>query len=403
MTVTNKRIYNFYQQNSHLSFEEMNLWLIQVLEMLSGDMTRTMRNTFERQLLDEVCSTREELKQKQREVLEQMKDVVLRGSAESSQKVVDRLKGELLEGTRRLEASSPMMALMQTNHDQMSTKVTELGRASGVLYKELNDFLGKYKMSSNYKGSCSEQELHGVLLSMFPTDEIVRTSSETASGDFVLRRDGAEYVMFENKAYQGNVDKDEVSKFLRDVERKRLNGVLVSQHSGIVGKRDMSVDVLDQGQVLVYLHQVQAHPEKLRSAMDIIDHLSGVIRQISSAADLSQVSLPRGLLDELHREMNEFLDKRRKTVQLCKDQHKLMLAQLETLDLPELGGFMQRHFNVRLKAFCCSVCGAGWDTRVQLAAHQKMHSKRDRDETSTDSGRERPSSSRGSAASALGS
>lgn len=416
LTLTNKRVANFYKQNTHLSFEEMNVWLVHVLEMLSGDMTRTVRNTLEKQILDELAAGREEMKAKHHATIEQFKDIIQRGSSEGSQRVVETLKGELkvelVEGVlkrtdelqqilmqKSVSQQQPMLMLMQTNHDQMTTKVNELNRTSSVLFKELNEFLSKYKMSSNFKGACSEQELHGVLLSLFPTDDIVRTSADTASGDFILKRDGVDFVLFENKAYHGNVDKDEVSKFLRDVERRKLNGVLISQHSGIVGKRDMSVDVLDHGQVLVYVHNVEGHPEKLKSAVDIIDHLSGTLRQISSAADLSQVSLPRSLLDDLHREMNDFLDKRRKMVQLCKDQHKVMLTQLESLDLPEFSGFMQKHFNVKLKAFCCSVCGAGWDTRVQLAAHQRVHAKREREE-SQESGLERPSSSRGFAASA---
>ena len=59
MTLTNKRIHDFYKKNPGLDFESMNLVLLGFLEHLSQDMTALMQNTAQGQLLQEGGGQRE--------------------------------------------------------------------------------------------------------------------------------------------------------------------------------------------------------------------------------------------------------------------------------------------------------------------------------------------------------
>lgn len=76
--------------------------------------------------------------------------------------------------------------------------------------------------------------LEGVLNRIFPTAEIVNSSSSIKhSGDFMLKREGKGVVLIENKNYDLAVQKEGVEKFLRDVKTQKCNGLFLSQYSGI--------------------------------------------------------------------------------------------------------------------------------------------------------------------------
>jgi hypothetical protein len=122
--------------------------------------------------------------------------------------------------------------------------------------EELSDFLNKYKNNSNYKGKSSEHMLEGVLCKMFPSDEIINTSSTMKlAGDFMLKREGKLPILIENKNYDLNVQKEGVEKFLRDIRAQKCNGIFMSQHSGIQYKPNYFIEIED-GCVLIYLHNV---------------------------------------------------------------------------------------------------------------------------------------------------
>ena len=54
ITITNKRIYDFYNENKHLDIEETNLLFIDVIEKLLHDSRTELNDTITRQLLDNV-------------------------------------------------------------------------------------------------------------------------------------------------------------------------------------------------------------------------------------------------------------------------------------------------------------------------------------------------------------
>ena len=66
---------------------------------------------------------------------------------------------------------------------------------------EMKDFLNKYKNSSQFKGNVAEIELQHMLLSIMPSDEIIRVSNDTATCDLkVNRKDTSKpNILFENK------------------------------------------------------------------------------------------------------------------------------------------------------------------------------------------------------------
>jgi HPt (histidine-containing phosphotransfer) domain-containing protein len=118
----------------------------------------------------------------------------------------------------------PLFSFFTATEDRILKNIVELRETShssttsqSKMFHELSDFLGKYKNSS-HKGKMSEEKLHSVLNELFPSAELIDTSSIKASGDILMHRCDKPSILFENKEYERNVDKEEVSKFIRDIK-----------------------------------------------------------------------------------------------------------------------------------------------------------------------------------------
>lgn len=277
---------------------------------------------------------------------------------------------------------TPIYALLQSNQEHITNRLMSVKEdmvlsknTSERLYTEMSEYLNKFKVSSQFKGACSEKELHKLLSDMYTTDEIINTTGETASGDFIMKRNDEEYIMFENKMYENNVDKKEVEKFLRDSREKGLHSIMISQYSGIVGKPNYHIDITDTGMVLVYLHHVNYSCEIIKIAVDIIDNLSPKLKNITKQEMLDGFVIKKELLDKINLQMNTFIMNKKKMVAMIKDQQKCLLEQLDLFDLPDLSIFLSDKYLTNMMDFCCGICGEGFKSKSSLAAHKKVHDK----------------------------
>ena len=130
----------------------------------------------------------------------------------------------------------PIYTFISSNQEQINTKLTSLRddslshkSANEKVMSDLNEFLTKYKTSSQFKGQCSENMLGNVLNKMYPTAEVLNTTALKASGDFLLKREAKQTILIENKNYEINVNLDEIKKFLRDVNDQKMHGIMMSQ------------------------------------------------------------------------------------------------------------------------------------------------------------------------------
>ena len=164
----------------------------------------------------------------------------------------------------------PIYTFISSNQDQINTKLNSLRDDSisnksvnDKVMSDLNDFLTKYKTSSQFKGQCSENMLGNVLNKMYPTAEVINTTALKASGDFILKRTGKQIILLENKNYEANVNLDEIKKFLRDVNEQKTHAIMMSQYSGIVSKPNGFIEIND-GKVIIYLHNVDYSSDKIK-------------------------------------------------------------------------------------------------------------------------------------------
>jgi hypothetical protein len=263
--------------------------------------------------------------------------------------------------------------LVKTNINSLKEDYSKIQTVNDRLYTELSDFLSRYKSSSQYKGQVSEFVMEELINRLYPTGEILNTSSQTACCDLLLKRENKPKILLENKNYKRNVDLDEIKKFLRDIAENKSCGIMLSQHSGIVGKPDYFIEVHD-GNVIVYLHNVEYSGEKIKTAVDIIDNLYDKLSVITSKESQQGITIKKECLDKINEEYQFFIAHKETVCNTVRDMSKRLLSQLEDLKMPELSDYLKdKYASVQNQEFVCDVCNSAFSNKRALASHKKLH------------------------------
>jgi hypothetical protein len=260
------------------------------------------------------------------------------------------------------------------NIDALKETSTQSLVSKNKVLDDLGEFLGKYKGSSN-KGKFGEQNLHSILNTLYSNAEIINTSGTKASGDFIMKRIDKPSILFENKDYDYNIPKDEIAKFIRDVDTQNMHGIFSSQYSGIAFKQNFQIDI-NKGNVLVYIQHCEYSLDKIRIAVDIIDSLAVKLQDLNMDEDGNTIS--KEILDEINQEYQGFITQKETMTTLLKDFTKKMNTQIEDIRLPCLDKYLsQKYAYVKANSFNCDICNAfSASTKQSLAAHKRSCSKK---------------------------
>jgi len=237
------------------------------------------------------------------------------------------------------------------------------------LQEELTEFLGKYNVSSN-KGKYGEQNLCNILNSIYQSAEIKDTTGIKSSGDFIMERPDKPTILFENKDYKQNINKEEIAKFITDVDNQNTHGIFLSQYSGIAFKQNYQIDI-HKGKVLVYVQNCEYSIDKIRIAVDIIDNLSMKIQDLSEEDDVNTIS--KELLDSINEEYQGYISQKENMLVILRDFQKKMTAQIEDIKFPELDKYLsQKYAYVKSTYFVCDICNTFNATSKQsISAHKR--------------------------------
>lgn len=243
--------------------------------------------------------------------------------------------------------------------------------------KEHNDFFEKHKNSS-HKGNLSETYLENILSSLYQSGEIINSSKETASGDFILKRKDFSPILFENKDYNRNVPLDEVKKFVRDTETQNCHGIFLSQHSGITSKQNFEIETKGYN-VLLYIHNVEYNSQIIKTAVDIIDSLSDKIEDLKND-DENDFIIPKDVLEEINKEIYNFNERRRNMLNMLKDFNGKMEKELQQLDFTSLSKYVSSKLGVITNenpVIICDICNNfKAHSNKSLAAHKRKCGKK---------------------------
>ena len=255
------------------------------------------------------------------------------------------------------------------NIDVLKETATNSLQSQSKLQEELNEFLSKYNVSSN-KGKYGEHNLCNILNTLYPSAEVRDTTGTKSSGDFIMERPDRTPVLFENKDYKQNINKDEIAKFIVDVDNQNTHGVFLSQYSGISFKQNFQIDI-HKGKILIYVQNCEYSADKIRLAVDIIDSLSVKIEELSQDEDTNAIS--KEVLDNINDEYQKYIAQKENLTVLLRDFQKKMLAQIDDIKFPELERYLsQKYAYVKNACYVCDLCNNfNASNKQSLSAHKR--------------------------------
>ena len=136
--IRNKRIYDYYNKNTNINIETMNLILLDLMERLSTDMTALLQNTFQGQLMSEVKDVKQQLLGEVRDMKQQITTL-----QESLVVKINKTNEDFLEKTKLVFSLST-----SDNKDHMSQL---LNRNSDLFIERLNSIIPKTNEEMNKK------------------------------------------------------------------------------------------------------------------------------------------------------------------------------------------------------------------------------------------------------------
>lgn len=310
-----------------------------------------------------------------------LKMSMLSDMKETTEKVMETTHAQTFKGLMESIARNEdafLQRIKASKDETLRDEVLTLKAAQRTLFEEVKDLLkeiNKTKVSSQAKGSASENEVAAVLNRLFPSAMVEDTRGHTGRGDFILKRQGRGDVMFENKFYNRNVDLVETTKFIRDAMNLKCSAVMMSQKTGIVNKEQFQVEIQDRV-VLVYLHQVEYNEGLIRSAVDIIDQLEARLAGVSTTERETGVAIEKELLDKINAEFQQHLLNHQKAVAKMRDAFKIAEEEVRQLTLPNLAAFLTTTYpqqNASVKSFACAQCSRSFTSQLGLNGHMKTH------------------------------
>jgi len=271
----------------------------------------------------------------------------------------------------------PIYSFIASSEDRINNNINAMKDTSnssqllqGKVFTELTDFMNKFRNSS-YKGQFGENQLGCILNKMYSTAEIINTSGQRASGDFIMKRDKRPTIMFENKDYDRNVNPEEIKKFIRDIEEQNCHGIFLSQHTGITSKPNYFIET-HNGNLLVYIHNAEYNSDRIQVAVDIIDNLAAKISE-ASIGSTSGGNITKEILDEINREYQSFVCQKDALSTSLKEGHKKTILQLDSLKFPSLEKYLStKYASVQKQGYKCDLCkNFNANSLKAMAAHKR--------------------------------
>jgi hypothetical protein len=458
LSLTNKEVWEFYDEHKNLDFENTNLLFVRILKQVMQDANPTMNTNMVSQLLENIKTLQNDVasmnnsfsKTQQdmnttfsmkfmefkREYVEDLKMILTNNTSEKVAPILKTFNDTLLDKTRIMineiipknqehlysnieksinglyssinqdtnslmktsinkenldqfistldekfsktlvHSQNMFNAIITSSEHRLQAKLGEIkdlsstnSSANNQLQNNVNELLRKMENSSS-KGKISENLLYNILNPLYPTAQIDSVGTVKETGDIIMTRKDKPSILFENKNYDKNVGQEEVRKFLRDVENQNCSGIMLAQHFGIVNKDNFEIEIHNNN-VLVYLHKVEYDADKIKAAVDIIDHFKSTLVDMESDNGDS-IQLSKELLDDINKDYQGFVANKLSHIKTIKDYNQKLLAQVDDIKIPSLEHYLSKIYaSSASKEDICEFCNYVAKNQRALTAHYR--------------------------------
>jgi hypothetical protein len=233
-------------------------------------------------------------------------------------------------------------------------------------------------------------QIHILLNRMFSTSEIIKiprihvtntmnTVTSLSTQIYAIKRPNLPSIMIESKQGETNVETTDIHMFIEQMKSQQMNGILVSQYSGITSKPNYYIECHDK-YLMVYVHQMEFNPDKLKVAIDIIDQMTLKIKQyqsmIPSVEDQNHVNewIEKDVLDEINKEYQLFVSQKNAIIQNLRENQRKVISQIEEFQFPSLDRYLSSKYTAPMpkNGHRCDLCkNFNANNLKALAAHKR--------------------------------
>ena len=260
---------------------------------------------------------------------------------------------------------------IKNSTDSNFNSIKEISTSNQQLATSLNtnvsDMLKKMDNTAT-KGKLSENIVYNILQTLYPVSQIDFVGTTKETGDIILTRNNKPKILVENKNWDKNVVQEEVKKFIHDVETQKCCGLFIAQNYGIANKEQFQIDIHD-GNVLVYIHSVHNDAEKIKVAIDIIDHFKGKLDELDTHTDIDTIS--KEVLDSINQEYQMYCAQKLNIMKTIKDFNHKILKQVEDIVIPSLDNYLSARYASSTSKYVCQYCEYIGKNQQAMSAHQR--------------------------------
>ncbi len=268
--------------------------------------------------------------------------------------------------------SSTFHNTITSTEQRLDSKISDIGEkttsqlsSTTSLNTSVSELLKKLENSSA-KGKMSENILVNILHSLYPASQIDHVGQTKETGDVIITRKGKPKILVENKDWGKNVVQEEVKKFIHDIETQKCSGIFLSQNYGIANKENYEINIHD-GNVLVYVHETKNDPEKIKIAIDIVDHIKEQLDELDSDEEVDSISKEK--LASINTEFQAFVSSKLSLIKLVKDFNQKALRQIEDIKIPSLEEYLSTRFATSSSKYVCEYCNFVAKNAAAKSAH----------------------------------
>ena len=384
MSINNKKIFDFYSKNKSLNFEDVNLMFVDILDKINSN--PNLDNIMASQLLQNMSDMNNKIFDLTDTISKIQNDNLIKINLIHTN-IENNIK-HILSNNNNDKIAPMLKEFMQTYQDRtkimfndtipknnelisntillsehrLKENLNEIKYISNAnqdksnkLSTDVNSLLNSMQSAPN-KGKISECALETILNNLFPNAEINSVGKTKESADIVLKRETLHDIRFENKNFGKNIPTKEVQKFKRDMEIHSCSGIMLTQQFGISSKNNFEFEIFN-GNVYVYLHNVNYCADKIKTAVDIIDHIK---KEINNKEETIQreISINKDVFANINSEFIKLIEKRDNLINSIRKSNDKIISEVREIEFPALRDFININSgSTETKKFTCEFCG----------------------------------------------
>jgi len=416
LKITHPTIVKFYQQHPHIDCETVNLSIINMMSLFLNEDQQNKDNTIIEKMFSKLTSLEMFIQSNEPqgnnignvvnnfindtkksvidEVVNVSKEIINNSKNENVEQIIEPLVNNVSQNMENKfqilqnQIILPLTNKINESESRMNNKLDNIHKmaydnsnTTDSLNKDLGEYLHRIKNSS-FKGQYGENKLKMILNSLYPQSNLdenglTQTSHTKKSGDFILNRgEQVPKILIENKEYDSKkVPDDEVRKFIRDVEEQQCHGIMLSQHNEISSKSSYHIDI-HKNYLLLYINNVHYDSNKIHLAINTIDFLHQKLLPYleNDNTNKNKKFIDNSILDKINDQFQSFIKNKEALCTLIKDNHKKIMDQIQTIEIPGLVELLSTHYataqETQLHCKFCNKSFKGRFPKKALAKHE---------------------------------